>query len=284
MNICIITSSFPSHPDDIVQVPFLVDFIKGLKKRGHQIFVFTQDRKGEKKEFLKGVKVKWFPWMKSKKPLVQLNPFNPLDFFRIVSLFYNGKKELLPFVKENKIEACLALWVLPSGYFANHAYRQARIPYSIWSLGSDIYRYGRNPFPLSNDEENYSGSQRCFCRWIRSFEKSRRTVRKEMFFFSHHTNNPPPPPFAASPEGLQGRRGVKDGLGGSDRPYRFLFVGRIEKVKGIDLLLQSMALLIRRRIECSSHHCGKGKMEEWVKNFIHKKDSGNMDSVDGKCE
>src|SRR4030066_72909 len=85
MNICIITSSFPSHSDDVVQVPFLVDFI-------------------------------------------------------------NGKSELSPFIKENKIEACLALWVLPSGYFANQAYRQARIPYSIWSLGSDIYRYGKNPF------------------------------------------------------------------------------------------------------------------------------------------
>ena len=54
MNICIITSSFPSHPDDIVQAPFLVDFIEGLKKRGHQVYVFTQDREGEKEEFLKG--------------------------------------------------------------------------------------------------------------------------------------------------------------------------------------------------------------------------------------
>jgi hypothetical protein len=140
MNICIITSSFPSRPGDIVQAPFLIEFIIGLEKRGHQVFVFTQDCEGEKEEFLKGVKVKWFPWIKSRKPLAQLNPFNPLDFLRIVNLFYSGKKQLLPFVKENKIEACLALWVLPGGYFANQAYRQTMIPYSVWSLGSDIYR------------------------------------------------------------------------------------------------------------------------------------------------
>ena len=36
MNICIITSSFPSRPDDIVQAPFLINFIEGLKKRDHQ--------------------------------------------------------------------------------------------------------------------------------------------------------------------------------------------------------------------------------------------------------
>jgi hypothetical protein len=146
MNICIITSSFPSRPDDTVQAPFLIDFIRELKNRGHRIFVFTQDREGDKEEFLDGVKVKWFPWIKSKMPLVQLNLFRPLDLFRIASLFYRGKTTLPAFIREKSIEVCLALWVLPSGYFANQAFRQTKIPYSIWSLGSDIYRYGKNPF------------------------------------------------------------------------------------------------------------------------------------------
>ena len=146
LNICIITSSFPSRPDDTVQAPFLIDFIRELKKRGHRIFVFTQDREGDKEEFLEGVKIKWFPWIKSKKPLVQLNPFRPLDLFRIANLFYRGKTTLPAFIREKSIEVCLALWVLPSGYFANQAFRQTKIPYSVWSLGSDIYRYGKNPF------------------------------------------------------------------------------------------------------------------------------------------
>ncbi len=63
-----------------------------------------------------------------------------------MNLFYRGKKALPAFIRENKIEVCLALWVLPSGYFANQAFRQTKIPYSVWSLGSDIYRYGKNPF------------------------------------------------------------------------------------------------------------------------------------------
>jgi glycosyltransferase involved in cell wall biosynthesis len=51
-------------------------------------------------------------------------------------------------------------------------------------------------------------------------------------------------------------------------PYHFLFVGRIEKVKGIDLLLQSMALLKREALNVHLTVVGRGGMEEWAKNFI----------------
>jgi len=256
MNICIITSSFPSRPDDIVQAPFLIEFIIGLKKRGHQVFVFTQDREGEKEEFLKGVKVKWFPWIKSRKPLVQLHPFNPLDFLRIVNLFYSGKKQLLPFVKENKIEACLALWVLPGGYFANQAYRQAMIPYSVWSLGSDIYRYGRNPFLYSIMKRIIQEARGVFAD---GFDLSKRIEerfgRKCFFLATTRTIEKTEP---EKPEKLKKPKTL----------YRFLFVGRIDKVKGIDFLLQSMTLLKREALNVHLTVVGRGGMEEWAKDFI----------------
>ena len=128
--------------------------------------------------------------MKSKKPLVQLNPFNPLDFLRIVNLFYNGKKALPPFVRENKIDACLALWVLPGGYFANQAYRRTEIPYSVWALGSDIYRYGRNPFLYPMMKRIIQEARGVFADGFDLSKRDGRTVWKEVFFFSHHTNHP----------------------------------------------------------------------------------------------
>jgi glycosyltransferase involved in cell wall biosynthesis len=259
LNICLITSSFPSRPDDIGQAPFLIDFVEGLIKRGHQVFVFTQDRKGEKEEFLEGVRVKWFPWVKSKKPLVQLSPFSPVDLLRILSLFLSGRRELLPFINENRIEACLALWVLPAGYFANQAFRRTKIPYSVWSLGSDIYRYGRNPllypmmrriiqearsvfadgFDLSKRIEERFGRRCFFLATTRSFEKMgpRQPEKRE--------------------------RLIKPG-----GPYRFLFVGRIEKVKGIDLLLQSMAYLKKEALNVHLTVVGRGGMEEWARGFL----------------
>jgi glycosyltransferase involved in cell wall biosynthesis len=261
MNICIITSSFPSRPDDTVQAPFLVDFIRELKERGHHIFVFTQDREGEKEEFLEGVKIKWFPWIKSKKPLVQLNPFRPMDFLRIVNLFYNGKITLPAFIRENSIEVCLALWVLPSGYFANQAFRQTKIPYSVWSLGSDIYRYGRNPFLYPMMRRIIQEAKSVFAD---GFDLSKRIEerfgRKCFFLATTRTIEKTGPEKPKKPES----------------PYRFLFVGRIERVKGIDLLLESMAYLKRETLNAHLTVVGRGGMEEWARSFIKERDLGEL--------
>jgi glycosyltransferase involved in cell wall biosynthesis len=260
MNICIITSSFPSRPDDTVQAPFLIDFIRELKKRGHRIFVFTQDREGDKEEFLEGVKIKWFPWIKSKKPLVQLNPFRPLDLFRIANLFYRGKTALPAFIREKSIEVCLALWVLPSGYFANQAFRQTKIPYSVWSLGSDIYRYGKNPFLYPMMRRIIQEAKGVFAD---GFDLSKRI--EERFggkcFFLATTRTLPSSPFL-----LKGRQ-----RGSIGNPYHFLFVGRIEKVKGIDLLLESMACLKEEALNVHLTVVGRGGMEGWARSFIQEK-------------
>jgi len=265
LNLCIITSSFPSHPDDLVQAPFLIDFIEGLKKRGHQVFIFTQDREGEKKEFIKNVKVKWFPWMKSKKPLVQLNPFHPLDLIRMLSLFYNGKRGLSPFLLENKIHVCLALWVLPSGYFAHQAYRTTKVPYSIWSLGSDIYRFGRNPFLYPIMKRIIQQAKSVFAD---GFDLSKRVEERfggKCFFLATTRSIEKMGPDKLEKE----ERPKKPG-----DPYRFLFVGRIEKVKGIDLLLHAMALLKEEAWNAHLTVVGSGGMEGWAKQFIHVKALG----------
>ncbi len=259
LNICLITSSFPSRPDDTAQAPFLIDFIEGLRKRGHQVFVFTQDRKGGKEEFLEGVRVKWFPWVKSKKPLVQLSPFSPVDFFRILSLFLNGRKEVVGFIRENRIEACLALWVLPAGYFANQAFRQTKVPYSVWSLGSDIYRYGKNPvlYPLMRRIV-----QEARAVFADGFDLSKRI--EERFGRSAF--------FLATTRSLKkmgpGQPGERERLIKAGGPYRFLFVGRIEKVKGIDLLLQSMVHLKEDGSRVHLTVVGRGGMEEWARGFL----------------
>jgi glycosyltransferase involved in cell wall biosynthesis len=268
MNICLITSSFPSRPDDIVQAPFLIDFIKGLKKRGHRVFVFTQDRKEEKEEFLKDVRVKWFPWSRSKQPLVQLNPFSPVDFFKILSLFLNGRRELFAFIRENEIEACLALWVLPGGYFANQAFRRTKIPYSVWSLGSDIYRYGQNPFLYPMMKKIIREARGVFAD---GFDLSKRIEerfgRKCFFLATTRTIEKVGPD---KPEKQERLKKPED-------PYRFLFVGRIEKVKGIDLLLQSMAYLKEEALDVHLTVVGSGGMEEWARSFA--KDKGLEGSI-----
>jgi len=266
MRVCIITSSFPSRQDDVVQAPFLIDFIKGLKKRGHKVFVFTQDRQGLKEEFLEGVEVRWFPWMGSKRPLVHLSPANPLDFLRIISLFLRGRKALLGYLQEKQAEICLALWVLPGGYLANYASRRAGIPYSVWALGSDIYRYGGNPFlyPLMN--RIIREAKAVFADGFDLTRRIEELFRRKSFFL-------------ATTRTLSGREGVLQSQPSS--PYRFLFIGRLERVKGIDLLFEAMAGLEEEGSDAHLTVIGRGGLEGWAKDFIGKRGLGSKITMMG---
>ena len=103
-----------------------------------------------------------------------------------------------------------------------------------------------------------------------------------MFFFSHHTNHPLFSPFVK--RNLLSPLFVREGEGGlTGKPYRFLFVGRIEKVKGIDLLLESWHYLKREVQNVHLTVVGRGGMEEWVRSFINERDLGGLCFMDGKC-
>ena len=253
MNICIITSSFPAHSDDLVQAPFILPFIRGLQQRGHRVFVFTPDRKGKKEAFLEKVEVRWFPWMGSDKPLVHLSPYRPQDTLRIGSLFLAGRKDLLPFVGENKIDVCLALWVLPSGVFAYHAHRRTGTPYSVWALGTDIYRYGGNPFLRGMMKRIIRGARGVFADGFDLAKKVEERFDRKCYFLATTR------PLMNEGEG---------DLPPSQSSYRFLFVGRLERVKGIDLLLQAMDLLRDEQVDAHLTIVGSGSMEPWAREFV----------------
>jgi len=258
-----------------VQAPFLIDFINGLKKRGHQVFLFTQNREGVKESVLEGMEIKWFPWLTSRKPLVHLNPLNPLDGFRIANLIYSGRKAVLPFVRENKIDACLALWVLPSGYFANYVHQATRVPYSVWALGSDIYRYGRNPFLYPTMKRIILGARGVFADGFDLTKRVEERFGRKCYFLATTRKIPPPPPLIKGGWGgllkELNRLNKPDKPNKPERPYHFLFVGRLEKVKGIDLLLQSMAMLSEEELNVHLTIVGKGNLEEWARSFIRRK-------------
>jgi glycosyltransferase involved in cell wall biosynthesis len=83
---------------------------------------------------------------------------------------------------------------------------------------------------------------------------------RKCFFLATTRTIPPPSPLS---------KGDWGGL--TSKPYRFLFVGRIEKVKGVDLLLQSMAYLKEEELSVHLTIVGSGRMEAWARNFIEEK-------------
>jgi glycosyltransferase involved in cell wall biosynthesis len=163
------------------------------------------------------------------------------------------------FIRENSIEVCLALWVLPGGYFANQAFRQTKIPYSIWSLGSDIYRYGRNPFLYPMMRRIIQEAKGVFADGFDLSKRVEERFGRKCFFLATTRTI---------------KKTGQDKPKKPESPCRFLFVGRIERVKGIDLLLESMAYLKREALNAHLTVVGRGGMEGWARSFIKERGLG----------
>ena len=199
--------------------------------------------------------------MGSKRPLVNLSLANPLDCLRMLSLFYRGRKALLTFLREKQIETCLALWVIPGGYFASYASRRTGIPYSVWALGSDIYRYGKNPFLYPLMKRIIREARAVFADGFDLVDRIEARYQKKCSFL-------------ATTRTISAKE--KRDQPHPSSPYRFLFVGRLERVKGIDLLLQSMAMLeVEEGRPALLTVVGRGSLEPWAMEFIEKKGLGS---------
>jgi glycosyltransferase involved in cell wall biosynthesis len=207
--------------------------------------------------------------MGSRRPLVHLHPFKPWDALRIVSLFRNGKKALLPFLEKNQVDACLALWVLPGGFFADHAYRRLGIPYSVWALGSDIYRYGKNPFLHRTMKRIIREATGMFADGFELSKEVEALFQRKCFFLATTRS--------LKTDGTD----RTDRTDRTDKTYSFLFVGRLERVKGIDIVLQSLALLNETKRDVHLTIVGTGSMERWARDFVDQKGLRERVTFDG---
>lgn len=159
--------------------------------------------------------------------LVNLRVWNPVDVVRILRTLRSGQAAVQRAMVDGQVAHVLALWALPSGWWANATCHQVGVPYAVWMLGSDVWSLGRLPLvrgilgkvmrdarqryadglKLARDSEDICGLPVAFLPTTRKLE----------------TRDPPPP--APAP------------------PYRFVFIGRWHRNKGVDLLLDALALL-----------------------------------------
>jgi glycosyltransferase involved in cell wall biosynthesis len=160
-------------------------------------------------------------------PLSLLKPYNPAHWPFIIKTLNAGQREVQKVIDEEKIDYIMALWVLPSGYWARNIWKKYSIPYSVWALGSDIWGLGRIPvaktilkivlrdsdisfadgYILKKDIEKISGKS---CKFLASARRLPKLGEKKL---------------------------------SSTPPYKLAYLGRWHYNKGIDLLLDSLHLL-----------------------------------------
>lgn len=184
------------------------------------------------------------------KPLSTLKPWNLGDLASLLSVHSGGSEAVETAVAAGPVARLLALWALPSGQWARRAACRHGIPYSIWTLGSDVWSLGKIPVVRNLLAKVLAQADTCYSDGLQLAEDTRRIGGREVAFLpsTRRIDLDRQVPVRSSP------------------PYRLLFLGRWHSNKGIDLLLQALELLAENdwaRIESVSI-CGGGPMQEEV--------------------
>lgn len=251
MNIAIFTHNYPRTSLDRKDAGTLIfDFAKILSRR-HKITILCPDF-GGKKENYKNVRVKWFDYGSSKK-FGNYSYFNPIDLFKLTKLFVVGCIEAEKLVKKEKIDYVLCSWAIPSGIFAWYVKMRLKTKYGIWYLGSDLNIYAKMPIisfvmkTISQNADNLFANS----NWLRKLAGS--LYKKECTFTPTSTT-------------INKNEAKKIKL--SKDKTNILFVARLEKVKGPDILLEACRLVSVKNRNYKLRIIGNGAMEDSLMEFV----------------
>jgi glycosyltransferase involved in cell wall biosynthesis len=267
----IITNRFPATPDDQAS-PFVRDFVSAVSARGIEVEV-TSPCYSATIEEPPGIRINWLPWRGSKEIVGATNLFNPLDALALGRFLLTGRRLTLEVLKRRRADHCLALWALPSGWFALEAKRRLGVPYSVWCLGSDINRWATRPVvgrivktvlseanhlfadghELCEKTEELSGRR---CRFLPSL----RLLPKEEILSGRAATEP-----AQTATGALAQPGK-----GQPEHFDFLYVGRLEKNKGVFQALDAFAIARSRARSISLSFLGWGPDERSLKTKVEK--------------
>lgn len=226
MKLGIVTNRYPSGPNDTAS-PFVRDFVSALRERGIAVSILTPeyvvDRPDSDPEVFR------FPWYGSAVPIGSLDYRIPGNWFKLANFVYNGRRAATPFAVTYDVDYLLALWALPSGYFARYISQRTGIPYSVWCLGSDVYRWADKPFFGYVTRRVLLGADHLFGDGFDLCQKVEGLTGRECRFL----------PSAR-------RRGKRTILPKSSF-NRFFYLGRLEREKGIDDLLLAFSYVVKKR-------------------------------------
>lgn len=273
MKICIITSSYPMNFSDPAAAAgmFVKDLGVKLSAMNHEVFIFTHNRKGKTKDD-KELNVTRFEWLGGDKPLARLNPLKPSDSIKMFSLLKNGKKELLKLIASQGIDYCLAMWAVPSGWWAYEAKKSLKVPYTVWALGSDIWTYGKFPIVKSVIKNVLINAESLYADGIKLADDVQKLSGQECEFLPTTRMLP-----VLSNDVIKIKENNNDII-------HFLFIGRYEKAKGPDILLEAFNLLLKERKDVKLSVFGGGTLKSYLTNLIKKYNIEENVSLNGYAD
>lgn len=250
--IVLVTTSFPIAGDGSEAAGSFVSDLAEELARHVPVRVVAPGRTSGRERWAANVEM--FRYSAPAKPLSILKPWHLDDLADIARVMRAGERATRDAVLAGPAAHILALWALPSGEWARRASRATGVPYSVWTLGSDIWTLGRIPLIRSSLRRVLRNARHCYSDGLKLAEDTRHIARRDVEFLPStrriELENACAP--AAQP------------------PYRLLFLGRWHPNKGIDLLLDALAMLDDddwSRIRCVEIQ-GGGPLEPMVRERV----------------
>lgn len=251
-NIGIITNSYPFTLDDYHGI-FIYEFAQELASRkGIKVFILTPELSKNAipdQTMHTNVSINTFPLLKNIQNFSDIKPWKIKQLF---ALMKNGSKAAVNFVQENKINRLLAAWAFPSGFFAYKAFLKTSIPYDVWSLGSDINKFSKLPILHS------------IIRLILKKASIRYADGYSLQSYMEKTFHNPVKFLSTTRTFTGARCQIKKANGKSS----FLFIGRLHKTKGPDLLIHALSDLQKKDHNFTVSLVGSGPMKKKLHKMI----------------
>jgi glycosyltransferase involved in cell wall biosynthesis len=247
LKLCIVTSSYPAAPDDVA-APFAPPLVEQLRELGDEVSVLALDRGRSGAGSAAGVH--WFGrgWARGATEARLLSPRGAIG---VPSLLVQGERALGALIAEDRPDLCLALWAIPAGYWAWRIKARFGIPYAVWALGSDINAYADRVLVGRLLRRILRGARHRFADGVALAARVEAISGLDCLFLPTTRRLPAPSEVdlpGASP--------------------RFLFVGRLEPVKGVDILLDAWRIAVGRGCEGHLSIVGSGSLAESMRRSI----------------
>jgi len=221
----VVTSSYPNAADGTEAAgSFVADLVLQLSTRV-RVRVVAPGTRDELQRISANLDV--YRFSAPGRPLSTLRPHIPADAIQIFNVLRAGSKATHSAVAAGEVAHIFALWALPCGFWARSAARRFTVPYSVWTLGSDIWSLGRIPLVRQVLARVLRDAVRCYSDGYLLRDDTQRIARRNVDFLP-----------STRVVSLANEKQLS-----TSPPYRLVYIGRWHDNKGTDILVQALSLL-----------------------------------------
>ncbi|MDP8254258.1 MAG: glycosyltransferase [Candidatus Alcyoniella australis] len=245
MRLCLVASSYPRTPEDSINAGvFVRDCALAARDAGHRVSVVTHRKSGPSVPD-PGIELVEYPWLGTETSLTSVRLNSPAGPFKAASLLTLGARALRRHIEQRGCDAVLAFWAIPGGLIARSACLPLGVPYAVWALGSDIWRYEHSRLVGPTLRRVLRDATALYADGLELAQRVEAVAGRKCAFAPSSRRLPDP-----------------DDLPNLDQSKKqLLFVGRYHPNKGPDVLLEATQLLHRELPDMRLSVFGQGELQ-----------------------